>query len=92
MRIALIAAAVLTGPVALALSAGGARADDEYCGYAARENAVVECGYSTASQCEDAVGKGGMCFVDPEYALNEERLNAATGSPARSAARGVKVV
>jgi len=52
-----------------ALSATGAQAED-WCGYAARDKALIECGYSTASECENAVGKGGMCFIDPDYAAN----------------------
>lgn len=54
------------------LSATGARADD-WCGYATHEDAVIECGYTTASDCESAVGKGGMCFVDPDMAMNSRR-------------------
>ena len=56
----------------MALSATGARAD-EWCGYASHEDAVIECGYTTADQCESAVGKGGMCFVDPDLALDTKR-------------------
>jgi hypothetical protein len=43
---------------------------DEWCGYAAREKSMIECGYSSVTECESAIGKGGMCFVDPDYALN----------------------
>ena len=35
---------------------------------------MIECGYTTADQCESAVGKGGMCFVDPDTALNIRRF------------------
>jgi hypothetical protein len=66
----ILAAALLT------LSATGATAD-EWCGYATHENAVIECGYTTAQGCESAVGKGGMCFVDPDLALNSRRGAAA---------------
>ncbi|MGC2121261.1 MAG: hypothetical protein WA652_00230 [Xanthobacteraceae bacterium] len=55
-----------------ALSATAARAD-QWCGYATHKDAVIECGYTTASDCESAVGKGGMCFVDPDLALNATR-------------------
>jgi hypothetical protein len=68
MRRGLILAAALT-----ALSATGARAD-QWCGYASRDDAVIECGYTTADQCESAVGKGGMCFVDPDLALDTRRM------------------
>jgi hypothetical protein len=64
LRYGIALAAVLT-----VLSATGAKAD-EWCGYATRDNAVIECGYTTEAQCENAVGKGGMCFVDPDTVLN----------------------
>ncbi len=69
MRYGLILAAALA-----AMSTTGARADDEWCGYATGDKALIECGYSSVAQCENAVGKGGVCFVDPEYALNDDRL------------------
>ena len=68
MRYGLILAAALA-----AMSTTGARADDEWCGYAASDKALIECGYSSVAQCETAVGKGGVCFVDPEYALKTKR-------------------
>lgn len=64
----IILAAVLTALAGIA-STTAARAD-EWCGYTTKDNAVIECGYTTAQQCENAVGKGGMCFVDPDNALN----------------------
>ena len=42
--------------------------------------APIECGYSSETECENAVGKGGVCFVDPEYAMNVKR----EPKPARS--------
>ena len=69
-----------------ALSATSAHAE-KWCGYAAHANAVIECGYSTAAECESAMGNGGMCFVDPDYALNSKR--AMPMSPAKlHASRG----
>jgi hypothetical protein len=62
---------IVVAAATLALSATGARAD-QWCGYAAKDNAVIECGYSTANGCESAVGKGGMCFVDPDIAFNSK--------------------
>ena len=53
----------------IVLTASGAHAED-WCGYAAHVKSVVECGYSTVADCESAIGKGGMCFVDPELAFN----------------------
>ena len=74
IRLGLILAAAMT-----ALSATGARAD-QWCGYATHKDAVIQCGYTTASDCENAVGKGGMCFVDPDLALN-----AKAAAPANNA-------
>jgi len=70
MRYGFILAAALA---AAAVSTTGARADDEWCGYATGGKALIECGYSSVAQCQNAVGKGGMCFVDPEYALETKR-------------------
>ena len=74
MRNGIILAIALT-----ALSASGARAE-QWCGYASHKDAVVECGYTTASDCETAVGKGGMCFVDPDLALNTRRATPVFAS------------
>lgn len=68
---------IILAAALIALSATGARAD-EWCGYATHENAVIECGYTTAQECENAVGKGGMCFLDPDTALNSKRALPAT--------------
>jgi len=51
----------------------------EWCGYAAKDNAVIECGYSSAEDCETITGKGGMCFVDPDYAFNAQRRAPLAG-------------
>lgn len=67
MRCGIVAAAAL----AAALSSTGAQAE-EWCGYTAQNNAPIECGYSTVADCVTATGKGGTCFVDPDYALNSE--------------------
>ena len=75
MRNGIVLAAALT-----LLSATGARAD-EWCGYATHDNAVIECGYTTAVECETAVGKGGMCFVDPDTRSEYQALHADTPSP-----------
>jgi hypothetical protein len=69
-----------------AMSTTSAYADDEWCGYATGDKALIECGYSSVAQCENAVGKGGVCFVDPEYALKTKRptaLQPVNFSPAR---------
>jgi hypothetical protein len=66
MRFGIIAAATVTA-VLTGLPATGARAQ-EWCGYAAKEHAIIQCGYTTVAECENVVGKGGMCFLDPEIA------------------------
>ena len=60
-----------------ALSASGAKAD-EWCGYATRDNAIIECGYTTAVDCENSVGKRGVCFIDPNLALETRRTTPLT--------------
>ncbi|MFZ0524281.1 MAG: DUF3551 domain-containing protein [Xanthobacteraceae bacterium] len=72
MRNGIILAVALT-----ALSASGAQAE-QWCGYAGHKDAVVECGYMTAADCADAVGKGGMCFIDPDLALDTKRIAPMT--------------
>jgi hypothetical protein len=42
-----------------------------WCGYAAHAKSVIECGYSSNSECASAIGKGGMCF--PDHAQNARR-------------------
>ena len=63
---------IVVAAAALAISATGAQAE-EWCGYTAKDDAVIECGYTTASDCSTAVGKGGTCFVDPDIARNIRR-------------------
>jgi hypothetical protein len=74
MRGGLILAAGLT----ILATTTGARADDEWCGYAIKDKAIIECGYSTAAECQSVVGNAGMCFIDPDYALTERRVAPAT--------------
>jgi hypothetical protein len=45
----------------------------DWCGYASRTKSLIECGYSSATECKSVVGKGGVCFVDPNYAANENQ-------------------
>jgi hypothetical protein len=61
---------ILAGVIFL-LAVPAAQAE-EWCGYAAREKSLIECGYSSITECQNALGKGGMCFVDPEVALNRK--------------------
>ncbi|MGO9698579.1 MAG: DUF3551 domain-containing protein [Xanthobacteraceae bacterium] len=67
MQWAIVIAAALS---VLTLSDGNAA---EWCGYASHAKSLIECGYSSIADCESAVGKGGTCFVDPDYAANEKQ-------------------
>ena len=64
MRRAFIIAAAIG-----ALSSTQALAES-WCGYGTHGKSVVECGYSSNSECTSATGKGGVCFPDPGYAQN----------------------
>jgi hypothetical protein len=74
----------------LALSAIAATSADaeEWCGYTSRTNATIECGYSSISGCESVVGKGGMCFIDPDYALDLKRAGPAIAQKLARAGAG----
>jgi hypothetical protein len=77
---------ILAGLIlAAALTASSAARADDWCGYATKDGAVIECGYTTMAQCEGAVGKGGMCFVNPDIALNKKN---ATHTTVPKASRG----
>lgn len=88
MRYGLIlAGALLAGLLAMplaALSATGANAQ-EYCGFLPHLGAVVQCGYTSRASCENTIGKGAMCFVNPYLALNERRLTPSVLSGERLA-------
>jgi hypothetical protein len=68
---------IVVAAAALTFSASGAQAD-EWCGYTAQQDALIECGYTTVADCTTAVGKGGTCFVDPDLARNFKRIKPAT--------------
>ncbi len=74
MRCGMILAAALT-----AISATSAHAQS-WCGYAARAHAIIECGYSSPEGCENAIGKGAMCFINPDYARNSQRMTPPVAS------------
>jgi hypothetical protein len=62
---------IILAGIVLLMAIPAAQAGD-WCGYAAREKSLIECGYSSVSECQSALGKGGMCFVDPDTALNRK--------------------
>ncbi len=77
MRSRIIFAAVLIALPSAILAAPPAAAPDQqqqqYCGFNPRPGSIVECGYSNRESCENAIGKGAMCFVNPYLALNTDR-------------------
>jgi hypothetical protein len=74
---------IIVAAVLSVAAAGGAQAD-EWCGYAAKAHAMIECGYSTVADCESDIGKGAMCFVDPDTAANVKHASPARPAPAIS--------
>jgi hypothetical protein len=68
---------ILAGALIL-MTVNGAHAEGWWCGFASHvksaEKSPMECGYSSATECESAIGKGGVCFVDPAFALNMKRV------------------
>jgi uncharacterized protein DUF3551 len=62
---------IILAGIILLTAVPAAQAED-WCGYAEREKSHIECGYSSVSECQSALGKGGMCFVDPDTALNRK--------------------
>ena len=44
---------------------------------------IVQCGYSSLEGCENSIGKGAMCFVNPYVAINDRRTVPAGGVAAR---------
>jgi hypothetical protein len=73
MRSGLILAAALIAMPLSTISPTGAHAE-EYCGFNPAPGSIVQCGYSSLQGCENAIGKGAMCFVNPYLAENEPRV------------------
>jgi hypothetical protein len=83
MRSAMMLAAVTAAFATLPATAWA----EDWCGYGNAAKSLVQCGYSSNTECETAVGKAGMCFVNPEFALNAKHatpLIAAGLAPPRS--------
>ena len=72
MRYGLIVAAALIALPFASVSATSVHAE-EYCGFLPHLGAMVQCGYTSLQGCENAVGKGAMCFVNPYLVLNTRR-------------------
>ena len=58
---------IAAGAMIAACLNSGARAE-EWCGYSRRDKSLIECGFTSLNACEKAVGKNGLCFVDPATA------------------------
>ena len=72
MRCGIILAAALLAATFTAMSTTGAHAQD-WCGFSMRPHYIVQCGYSSPERCQNAIGQGAMCFVNPYIALNTRR-------------------
>jgi hypothetical protein len=72
MRCGIILTAGLLAMLLAAMTAPGAQAQ-EYCGFNPKPGAIVECGYSSLEGCQNDIGKGAMCFVNPYLVFNERR-------------------
>jgi hypothetical protein len=75
----IIAAALIFMPFA-GISATSAHAQ-EYCGFLPHLGAVVQCGYTNRESCENTIGKGAMCFVNPYLALNTKPATPVSRHP-----------
>jgi len=72
MRYGIVLAAAFLAAGFTAMSPTGAHAQ-QWCGFSAKPGAIVQCGYTNFEGCENAIGKGAMCFVNPYVAINERR-------------------
>jgi hypothetical protein len=72
MRCGIIAAAALAAIAFTSVSATGAHAQ-QWCGFAAQKGAIVQCGYTSQQGCENVIGKGAMCFINPYLVQNMHR-------------------
>jgi hypothetical protein len=79
MRYGIIVAAGLAAMALTSVSATAAQAQ-QWCGFTAQKGAIVQCGYSSQQGCENTIGKGAMCFINPYLVRNERspRLELAT--------------
>lgn len=75
MRCGVIVVAAAVAATGFIAGAPKAAVAQEYCGYAGHPGAIVECGYSSQQGCENTIGKGAMCFVNPYIALNTRRTS-----------------
>lgn len=70
MRRATMWAAAMAALLTAVATGTTAALAQEWCGYSPRDKSTIECGYTSLTACESALGQAGLCFADPEYALN----------------------
>lgn len=70
MRCSIIVTAAFAAMAFTSVAATGAHAQ-QWCGFAAQKGAIVQCGYSSQQGCENTIGKGAMCFINPYLVFNE---------------------
>jgi hypothetical protein len=80
----ILAAALIAMPFAamsFAVASASTAQAQEYCGFLPHLGAVVQCGYSNRESCENTIGKGAMCFVNPYLVMNIRREAPVTRHP-----------
>jgi hypothetical protein len=87
MRSGIVLAAALIAAPLTATSATGAHAQ-EWCGFAAGPRPMIQCGYSSLEGCENTIGKGATCFVNPSVALDERRGMRAVAAKLSAGQKG----
>jgi Protein of unknown function (DUF3551) len=87
MRFGMIITAALAATAFTGASATAAQAQ-QWCGFTAQKGAIVQCGYSSQQGCENAVGKGAMCFINPYLVMNERAPRLEQTTTQHAYARG----
>jgi hypothetical protein len=87
MRYGILAAAALGAMAFTSASATGAQAQ-QWCGFSAQKGAIVQCGYTSQQGCENTIGKGAMCFINPYLVFNEREPRHELAAERRAKAIG----
>jgi Protein of unknown function (DUF3551) len=74
-----LAAAIIATPLTFALPSGAHA--EQYCGFSTQPGAIVECGYTSLQGCQNDIGKGAMCFVNPYLVENTRRATPVARQP-----------
>ena len=83
MRYGIVLAAAFLAAGFTAMSPTRAHAQ-QWCGFSTKPGSIVQCGYSSLEGCENAIGKGAMCFVNPYLGMNERRTMPTDGVTPRN--------